>query len=133
MKPINIFVDCQPSTITYETGYKEGLKTRRKKAALIGWELTLRRELAPYKPETPLEGALFLKVEFDFKAYSDKKPYYWKQSKPDTSSMLGTLKKIMTDIGFWADDAQIVYEVCSKAYKKKPGLSIQIMTLEERM
>lgn len=133
MKPINIFVDCQPSTITYETGYKEGLKTRRKKAALIGWELTLRRELMPYKPETPLKGALFLKVEFDFKAYADKKPYYWKQSKPDTSSMLGTLKKIMTDIGFWADDAQIVYEVCSKAYKKKPGLSIQIMTLEERM
>ncbi len=133
MKPINIFVDCQPSTITYKDGYKEGLHTRRKKPALIGWEKTLQRELTPFKPETPLDGAIYLKVEFGFKANNDKKAYYWKQSKPDTSSMLDTLKRVMTDVGFWTDDAQIVYEVCSKAYKNTPGISIQIMTLEERM
>lgn len=56
--------------------------------------------------------------------------YRWKTSKPDTDNLIKMLKDCMTRTGFWEDDSQVVSEVTQKFYGPKPGIYIEVVSLE---
>lgn len=43
----------------------------------------------------------------------------------------GTGKDVMTELGFWTDDAQVASELCEKFWAEIPGIYILLTGLEE--
>ena len=87
--------------------------------------------MAPYAPKEPLNGAIRLKATFAYRAAKKSDIGKWKLTRPDTDNMIKTVKDVMTRMGFWKDDAQIVVERCSKFWSKDPGIGIVVEPLEE--
>lgn len=74
-------------------------------------------------PERPLEGAVKLVVDWRFRARSHKAGTY-RTTKPDTDNLQKLLKDILTQHGWWKDDAQVCVEVAAKCWCDDPGLFI---------
>ena len=92
----------------------------------------LRLHLRPFKPEEPLTGPIELHVSWLFPRGKRHKHKEWRVTKPDTDNLQKMLKDVMTDLGFWVDDAQVVKEVVEKLWSDEPtGISIQIEELEK--
>lgn len=85
--------------------------------------------LEDFKPEHPLEGPLRLRVTFGFKAPRKSELWKWKLTRPDTDNSIKTLKDVMTALGFWIDDSQVVCETCKKMYVDHPGIVIQVQDM----
>jgi len=82
-----------------------------------------------FRPERPLLGPVRLLVKWCFKS-SDRHPANtFKTSKPDTDNLNKMLKDVMTDAGFWKDDAQVASEIIEKFYSDVPGIYIQVENL----
>ena len=107
-----------------------------KKKNVAAAEAILRDALLPYVPETPIEGKpIRLSVLWMFpypKSAKKHKPGYgrWKITRPDTDNLNKMLKDVMTDMGFWKDDALICGEFIEKLYSDEPGIVIMIEKLD---
>ncbi len=78
-----------------------------------------------HKPDEPLEGALELSVTWCFpkQGYPDGTP---RIVPPDTDNLDKGLKDIMTDMGWWEDDAQVAVEHIAKIHSRVTGIRIDI-------
>lgn len=133
MNPILfISIPGEPARVTHQSGTRISRGHTYKSKALLQWETTLEDGLKGYVPESPFEGPIRLDVMWEFKAKTKKQNNTWKITRPDTDNMQKTLKDVMTKLGFWKDDSQVVYEVCEKYWGKEPGIFIAIERLEER-
>jgi Holliday junction resolvase RusA-like endonuclease len=98
-------------------------------------EAILRDALLPYVPENPIENQpIALKVlwEFPYPKRAKKHPYghcLHKITRPDTDNLNKLLKDVMTDMGFWKDDALISSEWIWKVYSDEPGICISVETM----
>lgn len=99
--------------------------------------LEARAELAyhlkQYVPEKPLEGALSLRVSWIFLTKDKKKNDSFKSTRPDLDNLNKLLQDVMTDLGFFKDDAQIAKLHCRKLLRTNIelcGLSIRIKELK---
>ena len=96
-------------------------------------EAILRDALLPYVPEAPItDQPVMLLVKWMFpypKSAKKHKPGYsrYKITRPDADNLNKMLKDVMTDMGFWKDDALICFEVVSKIYNDEPGIYIEIV------
>lgn len=97
----------------------EELKTARVK---------LRDALAPHRPEKPMEGGVRLVVKWCFPRGTHKNGEY-RTTKPDTDNLQKLLKDVMTDLGFWKDDALVASEIVEKFWAERPGIFIYVETL----
>lgn len=87
--------------------------------------------LKGYRPEKPIEGAVALTVNF---CYPVKKPHKngeVKITRPDTDNLIKLIKDVMTDLGFWVDDSQIVCEKVTKSYREPSGIEVRIARLDK--
>ena len=50
-------------------------------------------------------------------------------TKPDTDNLQKLLKDVMTDLGFWKDDALVASEIVEKFWAERPGIFIYVETL----
>ena len=92
----------------------------------------LRLHLRPFKPKEPIQGPVELKVSWLFPRGKRHKHKEWRVTKPDTDNLQKMLKDVMTDLGFWVDDAQVVKEVVEKLWCDEPtGISIEIIELSK--
>lgn len=92
----------------------------------------LMAKLKPFAPPEPIQGAIHLGVSWAFSRPKSVKGC-WKTSKPDTDNLQKMLKDVMTDCGFWKDDAQVCSENIEKIYHdddEKHGILILIQPLE---
>ena len=107
-----------------------------KKKNVAAAEAILRDALLPYVPEVPIENkAISLDVVWMFpypKSAKKHRPGWerWKITRPDTDNLNKMLKDVMTDMGFWKDDALIGYEKIRKLYADEPGIEIEIIEME---
>ena len=88
-------------------------------------------ELRQHAPKTPLEGPVFLTVEWRFatKAHPDGA---FRVTRPDTDNLQKLLKDCMTIVGFWRDDAQVCREEVIKRWSRtNPGLRIKVVSLND--
>ena len=103
-----------------------------KKKNVAQAEAILRDALLPYVPAEPIQNKpikLVVCWEFPYpKSAKKHKPdwYRWKITRPDTDNLNKLLKDVMTDMGFWKDDALICNETVMKMYDDEPGISIYI-------
>lgn len=85
--------------------------------------------LAPYAPNAPFAGPVRLSTTWIYLATTAHPVKSWKTTKPDTDNLVKLLKDVMTDLGFWTDDALVACEEIQKFYLDKPGLYIEIEEL----
>jgi Holliday junction resolvase RusA-like endonuclease len=99
-------------------------------------EAILRDALLPYVPEEPITdrpiyfGAIW---EFPYpKSAKKHEPEKFRQkfTRPDTDNLNKLLKDVMTDMGFWKDDALISVEFIEKVYSDEPGILILITDMK---
>ena len=88
-------------------------------------ESKLRAHLEPHRPNRPIEGPAVLDVTWCFpaKGRADGMPNV---AKPDTDNLQKGLKDVMTQLGWWKDDAQVFSEHATKVYGRIPGIRIDI-------
>jgi len=85
--------------------------------------------LVKHKPEKKYVSGVRLLVKWCFPKGRHKDGEY-KITKPDTDNLQKLLKDVMTDVGFWKDDAQVASEICEKFWAELPGIFISISELE---
>lgn len=124
-----------PSTVTAQQKGERvvhGKVFHYKKANVRLAEAELRDDLLEHVPEVPYQCAIYLRVMwlFDKKALAKKDSRTFKKERPDLDNLLKGTADVMTDMGFWGDDSQLVKVDLTKAWSKEyPGLFIQIFGL----
>ena len=103
-----------------------------KKKNVAQAEAILRDALLPYVPEEPItETPIRLVARWLFPYPKSARKHQpgrkrWKITRPDTDNLNKLLKDVMTDMGFWKDDALIACEFIEKMYSDEPGILIMI-------
>ena len=105
-----------------------------KKKNVAQAEAIFRDALLPYVPEAPIiDKPIALNVLWMFpypKSAKKHKPGWnrYKITRPDTDNLNKMLKDLMTDMGFWKDDALICSETVLKMFSDEPGILIDYYT-----
>ncbi len=106
-----------------------------KKKNVAAAEAVLRDALLSYVPAEPItETPIRLWTVWEFPYPKSAKKHTpgwgrWKITRPDTDNLNKLLKDVMTDMGFWKDDALICSEFNEKLYADEPGIMIAIEEL----
>jgi len=101
-----------------------------KKKNVARAEAILRDALLPYVPDDPItDKPISLAVLWMFPYPKSAKKHEpgmerRKITRPDTDNLNKLLKDVMTDMGFWKDDALICVELVMKLYSDEPGILI---------
>ena len=107
-----------------------------KKKNVAAAEAILRDALLPYVPAEPItETPIRLVTRWLFPYPKSAKKHLpgrkrWKITRPDTDNLNKLLKDVMTDMGFWKDDALICIERIAKYYTDEPGIQITIRQMD---
>jgi Holliday junction resolvase RusA-like endonuclease len=102
-----------------------------KKKNVAAAEAILRDALLPYVPAEPItDQPIELNVIWMFPYPKSAKKHKQgisrrKITRPDTDNLNKMLKDVMTDMGFWKDDALICEETIYKLYSDDPGILIE--------
>lgn len=131
-KQIVVWIPGQPARVTHQSGTRYSNRRTYKTKSLLEWEARLKEGLEAAKPKKPLSGPVQLKVTWGFKAKTKKDIFTYKLTRPDTDNMQKTLKDVMTALGFWKDDSQVVHEICKKMWVDEPGIVIKVEELAGR-
>jgi Holliday junction resolvase RusA-like endonuclease len=105
-----------------------------KKKNVAQAEAILRDALLPYVPAEPIEGepiSLWVCWMFPYPKSAKKHQPGSSRAKitrPDGDNLNKMLKDVMTDMGFWKDDALIYAELVQKVYSDEPGIMIDYCT-----
>lgn len=90
-----------------------------------------RKKLAPYVPEHRIEKRpIHLYVEWLFPLTKTASEGDYKITRPDTDNLQKMLKDVMTELGFWKDDALVCMETIEKRYSVDSGVYISIVVLD---
>lgn len=137
-KIINLtFEDGLPRTTAQQKGeaifYKNGKPYihHYKKAKVQAFHTELAFRLKRYAPLQPAEGPVRLIV---FIGFDVKEKQFWgkyKTSRPDGDNYVKELKDVMTELGFWKDDAQVVDERVVRTYSEQGSITIQVDDLKQ--
>ena len=128
------FVTMIPPTTTHQ---QKKIDTRGKRPrvyepdTLKSARAKLEAYLHPYAPEHPHAGAVQLVVKWCFPVTGTHRNGQYKTTRPDTDNLQKLLKDVMTNLGFWRDDALVVSEIVEKFFADIPGIFISIRELEE--
>ena len=134
MNKISFYVPMDPPTCTHQekkVSVVKGKPVFYEPPELVAARSSLMARIGKHKIQDKLIGPLKLSVSWRF--YSEKHPEgKWRSTKPDTDNLQKLLKDVMTDLGFWKDDAQVCIEQVEKMWSQKyPGIVIEIEKLEE--
>jgi Holliday junction resolvase RusA-like endonuclease len=94
--------------------------------------------LAPYAPETPLAGAVFVQVRWCF-PYRKSEPKRVVRagreiphtSRPDLDNLEKNLLDVLTRLHFWTDDSRVFSKSTAKFWGPEPYLAIALKTEDE--
>lgn len=82
--------------------------------------------LAPHAPEQPYTGAVRLVVKWCFPRTGRHSDGEYKTTKPDTDNLQKLLKDVMTNLGYWTDDALVASEIAEKFYADRTGIYVAV-------
>ena len=126
------FMAMIPPTATYQEKrfiYKNGQPYFYEEEKLKTARSKLKAHLAKYIPAAPYSSAVRLVVKWCFPVTGKHADGDFKTSKPDTDNLQKLLKDIMTELGYWKDDALVSSDLCEKFYADVPGIYINIKEL----
>lgn len=87
--------------------------------------------LFQYRPDNPLKGPINLDTRWVYPSTKQHPRNTWKTTKPDTDNLVKMLKDVMTDLGFWKDDAQVATESISKFYSSPSGIFVSLYEMDD--
>lgn len=129
---LQFFVPMVPPTVTHQEkqvtvqgGKPRFYEPQELKAARVKF----RDYLAKHRPKEPMPGGVRLIVKWCFPRGVHPDGSY-KTTKPDTDNLQKMLKDVMTDLGFWKDDARVASEIVEKFWAEIPGIFIRVEELE---
>lgn len=102
---------------------------RKAKVQALRTELAYR--LNRYAPAKPSEAPIRLTVFVGFDVKNTKLWGQYKTTRPDGDNYIKEIKDVMTRLGFWLDDAQVVDERIVRHYSEKGTITIQIDDLKQ--
>lgn len=85
--------------------------------------------LSKHVPEEKYIGAVRLVTKWCFPLSGKHVNGEYKTSKPDTDNLQKLLKDVMTELGYWKDDALVASEITEKFWAELPGIYIKIEEL----
>lgn len=80
-----------------------------------------------HAPDEPMKGAITVRLGFHYPAKRKKDIGQPKITRPDCDNLAKLVIDVMTDLGFWVDDAQITTLMISKDYGDISGIEVCIM------
>lgn len=98
-------------------------------AELKAVRVKLQGHLAGHVPDQKYTGAVQLVTKWCFPVVGKHQDGEYKTSKPDTDNLQKMLKDVMTDLGYWTDDALVASEIIEKFWAAVPGIYIRIEEL----
>ena len=141
-RPLRFFLNFEPNppTVTHQekkVRVVHGKPVFYMPPELKDARLLLAAKLKPFAPPSPWSCPTTLLVRWIFSAPGGRgrKPPSpcWKITKPDTDNLQKMLKDVMTDVGFWRDDAFVCRECVEKVSvpaDEKHGIVIKIIPCE---
>ncbi len=130
---IEFFLSMNPPTVTHQekkVTFRHGKPFFYDTEPLKAARQLFTAALYPHRPPNPLPGAVRLLTKWCFPLNSRHKvDGEYKTTRPDTDNIQKLLKDVMTETGFWKDDAQVVSEIIEKFYARVPGIYIRVETL----
>ena len=123
------FIRMEPPTKTHQekkVAVKKGKPVLYEPAELKAVRSKLEAYLAKYIPEVKYTGAVQVVVKWCFPITGKHRHGEYKTTKPDTDNLQKLLKDVMTDLGYWTDDALVASEVIEKFWSDTPGIFISI-------
>lgn len=129
---IHIFIPGNPPT---RTAQQKGVSARNgyvhfyEKASVRQAKDELAWKIKPSAPAEPIHGAVTLTIRWGFELKRVKKPGY-KTTRPDLDNLEKGLIDVMTKLGFWDDDSQIVIKKTMK-YEVPVGEGFLEITVED--
>ncbi|MDL2257563.1 RusA family crossover junction endodeoxyribonuclease [Eubacteriales bacterium OttesenSCG-928-K08] len=126
------FIPMIPPTTTHQqkqVTVQNGKPHFYEPAELRDARAKLYAHLGKHVPKKQFRGALRLVVKWCFPVTGQHQDGEYKTSRPDTDNLQKLLKDVMTDLGYWADDAQVASEVIEKFWAQTPGLYVHILEI----
>lgn len=131
---IEFFMPMIPPTATYQEKrvvIKNGKRCSFDSDDLKAARNKLQAHLGQHfqrEPETFIKPVRLI-TKWCFPISGKHKNGEYKATKPDTDNLQKLLKDIMTDVGFWKDDALVCSEIIEKFWADNPGIYICIEEL----
>lgn len=130
---IEFFLGGIPPTVTHQhqqVTVRNGKPVFYQPDRLKAAREKLTRQLKTHRPVEPIEGAVRLLTKWCFPLNTRHKiDGEYKITRPDTDNLQKMLKDVMTEVGFWKDDAQVASEIIEKFYARIPGIYIRVEQL----
>lgn len=129
---LQFFLPMIPPTQTHQekqVTVKNGKPVFYEPQELNAARMKLRDYLAMHRPKEPMPGGVRLMVKWCFPRGEHPDGSY-KTTKPDTDNLQKMLKDVMTELGFWVDDARVASEIVEKFWTEIPGIFIRVEELE---
>lgn len=127
------FLPMIPPTVTHQekqVTIKNGKPIFYEPAELKKARVKLLGHLGKHVPETKYTGPIRLVTKWLFPLTGKHKNGQYKTTKPDTDNLQKLLKDVMTELGYWKDDALVCSEIIEKFWAERPGIYIYIEDLE---
>jgi len=126
------FMPMRPPTKTYQekqVTVRNGKPVFYEPVELKAVRSKLAAHLGEYVPKQRYAAAVRLTTKWCFPVTQKHGDGEYKTTKPDTDNLQKMLKDVMTDLGFWKDDALVASEITEKFWAKIPGIYIKIESL----
>jgi Holliday junction resolvase RusA-like endonuclease len=126
------FLPMVPPTITHQekkVTVKNGKPVFYEPAELKAARAKLIGHLGQCVPEVKYTGPVRLITKWLFPLTGKHQNGQYKTTRPDTGNLQKMLCDVMTDLGYWTDDALIVSEITEKFWAERPGIYICIEEL----
>lgn len=133
---LEFFLPMIPPTVTHQEKkarivWKDGKPVPQyyEPSPLAAARAKLTAHLAKHAPEKPMRGGVLLVVKWLFPLDQAGRHYdgEYRITKPDTDNLQKLLKDVMTQLGYWKDDAQVCSEHSEKFWAARPGIYIHAM------
>lgn len=128
---IEFFLSMVPPTVTHQEkriSVRSGKPVVYEDARLRAARALLRDHLAGHRPDVPFQGAVMLCVKWCFPRGRHRDGQY-RSTRPDTDNLQKLLKDVMTELGFWNDDAQVASEIAEKFWAEISGLYVCVQEI----
>ena len=129
---LSFFMPMIPPTKTHQQKKVRVVKGKPifyEPAELAAVRYKLESHLSQHVPSQKYTGNVRLVTKWCFPITGKHYDGEYKGTSPDTDNLQKLLKDVMTDLGYWTDDALVASEIIEKFYSKIPGIYIAIEEL----
>ena len=112
---------------THQSGTRIDFRSKRtyKSKQLQEVEAFYTKLLKPFAPEAPIVGGALVEISFYYKTTKRLRGFH-RLARPDVDNMAKTVLDVMTKLGYWNDDSQVVQLKAAKHNSDSNRICIKV-------